>query len=525
MRAYTPPTERLVSTKLPDGFSDQFIADLLASLPTDEYGDFKVTYLKEQLLTKYCDPRATTAAVRKDRAIEKWLSTERRNARTNRRLLLDEPTFSWCEYRIFVSRCRSLIARILGPLEYPDVILDVVHTNGASTRVKRQATAALRKLEGEAHVSESALKHWLQSASSTRLASQTLELNESSVLFTVPKKSDIDRCACKEPEINMLLQRSVGGVIRRRLRRHGINLNDQSRNRRLAARAVNDRLATIDLSSASDSISRQLVFNLLPFDWWSLLSDLRVTHTLVGEESHELEMFSSMGNGFTFELESLLFYAITSTVCRLLKVEGQISVFGDDIIAPSACVPYLIQMLGFLGFKTNEDKTFWTGTFRESCGKHYDRGLDVSPFFVRRPVSSLPDLINILNRTLEWDGRGYGFFQTDSLARFHRHYSQYVPPFLWGGVEPDDATALVTGHAPRFRLVPKTKRVSRPEVAALTHWFMSRESSDKPIAVEPITDVAHKAARQPKGWITTWKPWLLLAGAQDSLTAAVKHRY
>jgi len=181
---------------------------------------------------------------------------------------------------------------------------------------------------------------------------------EESVLFTVPKKTEIDRVACKEPEGNMLLQRSLGEVIRSKLRRYGIDLNDQSRNQRLAQSALKDGLATIDLSSASDLISRQLVFNLLPFDWWSILDDLRVKSTLLPSgEKHSLEMFSSMGNGYTFELESLLF------LCLMLasrEAEGclntRLSIFGDDMICHPKVADTLIPLLTVSGFTINKEK-------------------------------------------------------------------------------------------------------------------------------------------------------------------------
>jgi hypothetical protein len=118
------------------------------------------------------------------------------------------------------------------------------------------------------------------------------------VLFTVPKSSEIDRVACKEPEVNMFMQRSVGAHIRRRLRRVGVDLNDQTVNQHLAKIAVDQGLATIDLSAASDSITEQLVVNWLPPEWFLLLNRLRVHNVDVDGTLHPLQMFSSMGNGF-----------------------------------------------------------------------------------------------------------------------------------------------------------------------------------------------------------------------------------
>lgn len=514
MRTYNKPP-KVVDHKLPDGFSENFLRSLTSTLDCVDLG-FKSHYLEQNLMSKFCDPKVTSPAVRADSAIKKWLSTEHGNGKTNSNLFWHnarETDLGWTNFVDLFEVIRHTISRVLGPLRYPDVLFSMSHTNGASTRVNRSKTAALHKLEGTAHVSSSALKHWLAVASGTeRLSRQNLELREASTLFTVPKNSVIDRVACKEPEINMLMQRSIGSHIRRRLRFVGIDLNDQSINQRLAASGVRDGLATIDLSSASDSISRQLVEMLLPFEWFSLLDDLRVKFTIMknGHVRH-LSMFSSMGNGFTFELESLIFYAITRAVCKMNKVHGRVSVYGDDIIAPCVIVPRLIRVLHLCGFKTNKSKTFWTGDFRESCGKHYYRGFDVSPFFVRRKVSTLPDLINLLNKFGQWSCGDVGFIEDPTLLQFHMRWSMSVPDYLWGGTDFAENSCLVTGHPPRYRLSER-KVSNRPlwlDTEALTHWFMVSENSKHAFTVESQKILSTKASRVSKGWTTSIKPWFI----------------
>jgi hypothetical protein len=187
-----------------------------------------------------------------------------------------------------------------------------------------------------------------------------------------------------------------------------------------------------------------------------------------------MEMFSTMGNGFTFELESLLFYAITRVVCERSGIKGRISVYGDDIIAPSAVVRRLKRVFHYFGFTMNPKKTHFTGLFRESCGKHYHGGFDVSPFYIRREVRELPDLINLLNQVLEWDGRGWGCLMSPTLLAFHRKWAAFVPRRLHGGIDTNDPSALVTGDLPRHRLVPIMKEVKRPsEDASLNLWLLT----------------------------------------------------
>jgi len=515
---------------LPEHIGVSVLNDLAAAVDSVRDEGAKGRYLAEQYLSKYCDSKTTPPDVRRMAAIEKWLATEVRNAETNRRLMLADPEmdFGWTTWGNLRSKVRLIISDILGPLHYPDVLMSGMHTNGASTRVPRGVTAAADKFTGKAHGSFAAQTHWHEVVKDTILDDQEIELREQSSLFTVPKSSDIDRVACKEPEVNMFLQRSVGNHIRRNLKRIGIDLNDQSRNRDLARQAVKKQLATIDLSSASDSISRQLIIELLPFEWWSLLDDLRVKETLVDGQIHELEMFSSMGNGFTFELESLLFYAITRAVCWQSSIKGTISVYGDDIIAPNGVTPRLKRIFFFFGFLMNSEKSAWTGVFRESCGGHYHNSVDITPFYVREPIRKKSDLIRLLNQVLEWDGRGYGFFITDTFARFHKKYSALIPLHLHGGQLIESIDSLVTGDKPCKRIAHRKREVKMVNTLTLLWWLTSGRlgtqrfvrgvlietdpSSDvrTPLVSDPVKVGKCYLAPQPD-WLepTTWTPYLI----------------
>lgn len=464
-------------------------------------GGFGTEYLEREIFSKYSDPKTVSPKVRREAAKMKWLSQEHRNAKTNQRLYLNDADFGYVTSEDLLSKVRTLISRILGPVRYPAVLQLSTHTNGASTRVSRSPSSAVEKLTGEGHISSSAYQHWVAATLCSQLAHQKFGMREASEFFTVPKKTEIDRVACKEPEGNMLLQRSAGLYIRDRLRRFGIDLQDQSVNQDLARRGSEDgSLATIDLSSASDSITRQLVMNLLPFEWWSLLDDLRVKSTIIDGARHELEMFSSMGNGFTFELESLIFYAVTRTVCRLSKVRGRISVYGDDIICPSGIVPRLIRVFHWLGFRTNSAKTFHTGPFRESCGKHYYRGFDVSPFYIRREIRALPDLINFLNNFAHWNNtqcagyHGELYFLTSEALEFWKRWAALVPRVLRGGQSLSDPSALVDGSKPKHRLIPVLKDSKFPQESGLVLWLHRREYTELPLSIDSTMAVAWKTA-------------------------------
>lgn len=478
---------------------------------------FKGEYLEREIFSKFLDPKLVSPETRRSNAIVKWRKTEVKNARTNRFLLTLDEELGWCHTDRLVKEIRSLISRILGPCVWDDVLSLSSYTNGASTRVRRSPVAAVNKLTGVGHISSSSVVPWFMATDQNRLACQKMKVQESSVLFTVPKKSDIDRVACKEPEGNMFLQRSAGLFIRERLRKFGLDLRDQTVNQKLARDAYRDGLATVDLSAASDSVTKQLVILLLPFEWWSLLDDLRVKSTLIDGQIHELEMFSSMGNGFTFELESLLFYAITRVVCRLNGFRGRISVYGDDIICPSVAVPRLKRVLSLFGFTMNAKKTAYRGPFRESCGKHYYKGTDVTPFYVRKAVESVPELVNLLNHILEWDGRGWGFFLNREPYLFWLKWRSLVPTPLWGGIDPSDDSALVTGHRPNRRLVLRTRELSFDQEAGLTLWLLQTRHRDRDpfngetVQVDPSVGIGYRMVPFLSGGErTTWSPDLIM---------------
>jgi hypothetical protein len=291
------------------------------------------------------------------------------------------------------------------------------------------------------------------------------------VFFTVPKNADIDRCACKEPDINMFVQKGIGTHIRRSLRNHGIDLNDQSINRRLAHEgSVTKDLVTLDLSSASDSVSSELVFQFLPITWYTLLDAVRSQVTVIDGIEHRNHMFSSMGNGFTFELESLLFYALSRATAFFTGTRGMISVYGDDIICPSGMSRDLVDVLSYFGFSVNLEKSCLEGEFRESCGGHYHNGLDITPFYIREPVDSLIGLIHVANQLREWAYVKGCTVLDPEVESIWLWLKSHIPDVLWGGGNTAYKYQLVSLDVPQYRLVEEKKGYST-ELGGFFHWL------------------------------------------------------
>jgi hypothetical protein len=143
-----------------------------------------------------------------------------------------------------------------------------------------------------------------------------------------------------------------------------------------------------------------LVRILLPARWYEELNALRSPSTLVDGHWHVLEKFSSMGNGYTFELETLIFSALISASLEECGRSGRLGedffVFGDDLIIPDDTSRAVVAMLNYCGFSLNQEKSFSGPVgFRESCGGDFFEGADVRPFYLKEhiddPWQLLPD--------------------------------------------------------------------------------------------------------------------------------------
>lgn len=249
---------------------------------------------------------------------------------------------------------------------------------------------------------------------------------EGNRLSFVPKQSDISRTICVEPTLNMYGQLGIGGILEDRLKQYfGIDLSiQQDFNRELArAGSLSGQLFTMDLESASDTISLKMLEYLLPRDvlaWFKLFRSPECR--LPDGTSVPLYMISSMGNGFTFPLQTIIFSAVVSAAYDLLDLRrfksslsprslensagvcnclGNWGVFGDDIIASKETYSLISRTLGYLGFKVNAEKSFHEGTFRESCGGDFYKGSSVRGIYIRS-LDTVQDRVAVINRLFEW---------------------------------------------------------------------------------------------------------------------------
>lgn len=225
----------------------------------------------------------------------------------------------------------------------------------------------------------------------------------------VPKNYKTDRSIVIEPSLNGYIQKGIGTILKQKLLAVGVDLRDQSVNReRARISSVDGRYATIDLSAASDSIAHNLVMELLPIPWFELLSSCRTDSVTYQSNTFALEKFSSMGNGYTFELESLIFWALSFGISRLHSLRFDVTVYGDDIICNPELASRISEIFPQFGFKVNDSKSYFNGNFRESCGFDALLGVDVRPFFLKDKFSchTVVSMFNFLTRKPWFDPDG-----------------------------------------------------------------------------------------------------------------------
>lgn len=227
-------------------------------------------------------------------------------------------------------------------------------------------------------------------------------INQFSKMAFVAKNAKTHRIIGAEPTANVFLQLGIAQVLRKALRKVGVDLDDQSINQRAAYKAsLSGASVTVDESMASDLVSRVLVEQMLPPGWYRVLADLRTPYYRFParhSRSGEFEKWSSMGNGYTFELESLIFWALAQSCIEISGAKGRAKVYGDDIVLPHRAYGLLLETFNFTGFLVNHEKTHTMGYFRESCGKHFFAGIDVTPVYQRTAVKDLPSLIALHNK-------------------------------------------------------------------------------------------------------------------------------
>lgn len=253
----------------------------------------------------------------------------------------------------------------------------------------------------------------------------------------VPKTLKGPRIIAIEPCCMQYVQQSIRKELYKLLERSHytrghVNFTDQEINRSLAISASSDgRLATIDLSDASDRVLHDLAIRM--FDGNPNLRDAIVACRSSraklpdGRIIGPLSKFASMGSALCFPVESMYFYTIC--IVALLRrhnlpvtsrnvyfVSRDVYVYGDDIFVPADEAVTVTNYLHKYHCRVNMSKSFWTGKFRESCGMDAYDGVEVTPTYLRQIAPSDRRQANILVSWIKTANAFYkkGYWQTSS---------------------------------------------------------------------------------------------------------------
>jgi len=328
------------------------------------------------------------------------------------------------------------IERVLGKFDWDVVISGCDFGPGASTRLPRSRSVLQEKVSGNLHVTGPLEPLFRAYQKHKPGMFEDCEVVVGNKIVFVPKDAKTLRTIAIEPDFNMFVQKAIGKRIRRRLltrTKERIDLNDQTVNQKLARLgSLGYDFATIDLSAASDTVSYELVAALLPEDWLNALLLTRSPVGVLDGKTIRYNKFSSMGNGYTFELETLIFWAIGKSVSQLFGTGTEsVFVYGDDIIFSKTYAPFLIDALAMCGFSTNTAKTFVSGPFYESCGKHFYEGTDVTPLYVDKVPQRQPECIALSNEIMLLASRlGNGLYRDARLRNCFETSLAYLRPWL-----------------------------------------------------------------------------------------------
>lgn len=383
--------------------------------PVNWYNDisrYMIDYQATVLLSKL--PPKQSSSVLADQAIAGFRASEERNKVINSQWLLSDGRYgpiTDLNDQELLDNIRQVVRNILGRAPSLQTLMNQGEwTSGASVSISHAKTCLYTKVK-EATTITLPLARALfaeQVVYNDAIPALPLTLVPGNKVTTVPKNITTDRTIAMEPDINCFMQRSIGVSISKRLRRFGIDLSDQTLNQRACARAFRDGLATIDLKNASNSVLLMPVMQILPDDWARLVELTRSPYGTLDSRkdvlSHQAEWFeysmlSSMGNGYTFELESLLFFSVCIACgCDIWDT----FVYGDDLIIPQAKVEPVCRMLNYMGLEINWCKSFISGAFFESCGVYFYHNCDVTPFKIKELLHATKDSVILLNKLREF---------------------------------------------------------------------------------------------------------------------------
>jgi len=207
---------------------------------------------------------------------------------------------------------------------------------------------------------------------------------ESLEAVLVPKTFKSRRMIMANTTIGSLYSNGSGKLITARLASAGYDISSLQKEHGDLAKIGSARrtLVTADQSLASDNLTCELIDRLLPGRWARALSRGRIGRIRSPYFPEiETKIFSTMGIGFTFPLQTLVFLGLLKGISlEFFKKNLRVSAYGDDLVYDHRLHPFVTVLFPKFGLIINADKTYSEGGFRESCGSDFFHGVDVRPF-------------------------------------------------------------------------------------------------------------------------------------------------
>jgi hypothetical protein len=215
------------------------------------------------------------------------------------------------------------------------------------------------------------------------------------------------RVILKEPTVVAMMQQGLKKILYKHLESpkallmwKKVNFTRQEINRELALKgSIDGELATLDLKEASNRVALWIVEELFTNQkklLEMLLSARSGGGVLPGGEEFyaPFRMFAGMGSATCFPIQAVVFYSIAvgslvNSGWPIHLASRSVYVYGDDVIVPRIGAKAVRDGYKEFGFVINEDKSFWDGLFRESCGMDAFAGVEITPVKIKAVPSPI----------------------------------------------------------------------------------------------------------------------------------------
>lgn len=236
----------------------------------------------------------------------------------------------------------------------------------------------------------------------------------------VPKTLKANRVVSSEPANFMFAQLAIADRLSRELHKQfpeHVFLHDATKHNELLR--VNG-FCSIDLSDASDYISRRLVWHALP-EWREYLFSVRSSFARFPDGTIvPLRTFAPMGSGVCFPILTAICLGVCSVCCS-----RPFHVYGDDLIVHNRDYHSVCDMLQSVGLKINSLKSCCGPSYRESCGLEIFDDVDITPCYLRSlPQQMTGSSIEVIARKLQalnWDSVLYRIFTLSEYTPLKRY--------------------------------------------------------------------------------------------------------